>query len=216
MYPLSVNSRYFSILRASATVAVVPGLHKEPWFRRLGQRSNLWIELQGSNGMRSNFMVFIVWLGCFAPFAKWQHWGMAIWHVAPLRFAPVFRALGVCEHIWLRCKNFDPSCFDPIQKIWYVDLRTNSVFRSRSFDLFPPTRLYRQPAVPENFLCLLYSASLQENYQIKRKLKDQWYLIEEKSVSLHVFKSRLKIHLEKDSNAVPIQVASTWREFCFK
>ena len=25
---------------------------------------------------------------------------MAIWHVAPLRFAPAFRALGVCEHIW--------------------------------------------------------------------------------------------------------------------
>ena len=23
---------------------------------------------------------------------------------------------GVCEHIWLRYKNFDPSCFDPIQK----------------------------------------------------------------------------------------------------
>ena len=38
---------------------------------------------------------------------------MAIWHVAPLRFAPAFRALGVCEHIWLR---YDPSCFDPIQK----------------------------------------------------------------------------------------------------
>ena len=33
-----------------------------------------------------------------------------------LRFAPAFRALGVCEHIWLRYKNFDPSCFDPIQK----------------------------------------------------------------------------------------------------
>ena len=32
-----------------------------------------------------------------------------------LRFAPAFRALGVCEHIWLRYKNFDPSCFDPIQ-----------------------------------------------------------------------------------------------------
>ena len=65
---------------------------------------------------------------------------MAKWHVAPLRFAPAFRALGVCEHIWLRYKNFDPSCFDPIQKIWYVDLRTNSDFRSRSFDLLPPTR----------------------------------------------------------------------------
>ena len=57
-----------------------------------------------------------------------------------LRFAPAIRALGVCEHIWLRYKNFDPSCFDPIQKIWYVDLRTNSDFRSRSFDLLPPTR----------------------------------------------------------------------------
>ena len=41
---------------------------------------------------------------------------MAIWHVALLRFAHAFRALGVCEHIWLRYKNFDPSCFDPIQK----------------------------------------------------------------------------------------------------
>ena len=29
----------------------------------------------------------------------------------------------------------------------------------------------------------------------------------------HVFKSRSKIHLEKESNAVPIQVASTWRDF---
>ena len=44
--------------------------------------------------------IFVVWLGRFAPFAKSKHWGMAIWHVAPLRFAPAFRALGVCEHIW--------------------------------------------------------------------------------------------------------------------
>ena len=36
------------------------------------------------------------------------------------------------------------------------------------------------------------------------------------NVNLHVFKSRLKIHLEKDSNTVPIQVASTWPEFRFK
>ena len=34
------------------------------------QRSNLLIELQGSNGMRSIFIVFVVWLGRFAPFAK--------------------------------------------------------------------------------------------------------------------------------------------------
>ena len=33
-------------------------------------RSNLLIELQGSNGMWSNFIVFVVWLGRFAPFAK--------------------------------------------------------------------------------------------------------------------------------------------------
>ena len=36
------------------------------------------------------------------------------------------------------------------------------------------------------------------------------------SVSLHVFESRLKIYLEKESNAVPIQVASNWRDLCFK
>ena len=36
------------------------------------------------------------------------------------------------------------------------------------------------------------------------------------SVSLNVFKSRLKIHLEKESNAIPIQIASTWRDFRFK
>ena len=36
------------------------------------------------------------------------------------------------------------------------------------------------------------------------------------SVSLHVLKSLLKIHLDKESNAVPIQVASTWRDFRFK
>ena len=41
---------------------------------------------------------------------------MAIWHVAQLRFDPAFWALGVCEHIWLRYKHFDPSFFDPIQK----------------------------------------------------------------------------------------------------
>ena len=27
---------------------------------------------------------------------------MAIWHVAPLCFAPAFTALGVCEYSWLR------------------------------------------------------------------------------------------------------------------
>ena len=64
---------------------------------------------------------------------------MAIQHVAPFRFAPAFRALGVFEHIWLRYKIFDPSCFDPIQNFGTVDLRTDSDFRSRSFDLFPPT-----------------------------------------------------------------------------
>ena len=35
-------------------------------------------------------------------------------------------------------------------------------------------------------------------------------------VRLHVFKSRIKIHLEKESNAVPIQEASTWRDFRFE
>ena len=38
MYPLSFNSRY-SILCASASEAMVAGLHKEPQFRRLGARA---------------------------------------------------------------------------------------------------------------------------------------------------------------------------------
>ena len=43
MYPVSINSWYFCFLRAPASVAVVPGLHKEPWLRRLGAKSSqLW------------------------------------------------------------------------------------------------------------------------------------------------------------------------------
>ena len=38
------------------------------WSKR--QRFNLLIEFQGSNGMRSNFIVFVVWVGHFASFAK--------------------------------------------------------------------------------------------------------------------------------------------------
>ena len=40
------------------------------FFWSKGQRSDLLIKLQGSNGMRLNFIVFVVWLGRFAPFAK--------------------------------------------------------------------------------------------------------------------------------------------------
>ena len=35
---------------------------------------------------------------------------MAIGHVAPLRFAPAFRALGVCEHIQ---RDFWATLFSP-------------------------------------------------------------------------------------------------------
>ena len=38
---------------------------------------------------------------------------MAKWHVAPLRLAPAFRALGVCKHSWLRYNNYsDRICRD--------------------------------------------------------------------------------------------------------
>ena len=60
-------------------------------------------------------------------------------HIAR-RFAPAFRALGVCEHIWLLYNNFDPNCFDPIQKFgmstWGLTL---------IFDLVPST--YFRPPV---------------------------------------------------------------------
>ena len=50
---------------------------------------------------------------------------MAIWHVAPLRFAPVFRALGVCEHIWLRYRNFE--CSNLIGRNQFIPLRHTMV-----------------------------------------------------------------------------------------
>ena len=50
---------------------------KVEFFWSKGQRSNLLIELQGSNGMRSNFIVFVVWLGRFAPLATLRHGHMA-------------------------------------------------------------------------------------------------------------------------------------------
>ena len=43
---------------------------------------------------------------------------MAIWHVAPLRFIPEFRALGLCEHSRQRYNNnSDKICRDHTYKI---------------------------------------------------------------------------------------------------
>ena len=49
---------------------ILGGCKQVEFFWSKGQMSNLLIELQGSNGMRSNFIVFVVWLCCFAPFAS--------------------------------------------------------------------------------------------------------------------------------------------------
>ena len=46
---------------------------------------------------------------------------MAIWHVAPLRFVSAFRALGVCEHSWLRYRNFE--CSNLIGRNQFIPLR---------------------------------------------------------------------------------------------
>ena len=40
-----------------------------------------------------------------SPSSNIEAW--PIWHVAPRRFAPAFRALGVCEHSWLRYNNLE-------------------------------------------------------------------------------------------------------------
>ena len=49
--------------------------------------------------------IIAVWLGRFAPFAKLQHWDMAIWHVDPLRFAPAIRDTSSSDHSWIRYNN---------------------------------------------------------------------------------------------------------------
>ena len=61
---------------------------------------------------------------------------MAIWHVAPLRFAPAFRALGVCEHchcplaVWIVIADewgsegaMDAACDSP-HGISFTNLKT--------------------------------------------------------------------------------------------
>ena len=88
-----------------------------------------------------------------------------------LRFASAFRALGVCEHIWLRYKNFDPSCFDPVQKFGIVDLRTNSNFRSRSFDLFPPTLMVTPSGRLASVRYSQRGSSIGPNVCFKRELR---------------------------------------------
>ena len=76
MYPLSINSRYFSILRYSASVAVVPGLHEEPSFRRLGARASTTIT------SHSNCLPFsqgiMVTLSGRLPFVRYSPRGSSI------------------------------------------------------------------------------------------------------------------------------------------
>ena len=39
---------------------------------------------------------------------------MTIWHVAPLRVAPAFRELGVCEHFWpFSLRNISATLLSP-------------------------------------------------------------------------------------------------------
>ena len=57
--------------------------------------------------------IFVVLLGRFGTFAKLLDWGVAIWHIAPLRFAPAISALAEREHRWLRYNNIS-------YKIWHA------------------------------------------------------------------------------------------------
>ena len=75
----SPRTNFFNILCRYSAIAVLDiftgdfqegGCKYFEFFRSKGQRSNLLIELLGSNGMLSTFIVFVVWLGRFAPFAK--------------------------------------------------------------------------------------------------------------------------------------------------
>ena len=67
---LSTASKTWVFMCKAQYHGKVGGCKQVEFFWSKGQRSNLLIELLGSNGMRSNFIVFVVRLGRFAPFAK--------------------------------------------------------------------------------------------------------------------------------------------------
>ena len=79
--------------------------------------------------------IFVVRLRSLRQVAILRHGHLA------RRFAPAFRALGVCEHIWLRYKNFDPSCFDPIQKFGMSTWGLTLIFDSVPSTYFRPPSL---------------------------------------------------------------------------
>ena len=81
-----------------------------------------------------------------------------------LRFAPAFRALGVCEHIWLRYKNFDPSCFDPIKKFGWSTWGPTPIF-------YPVPSTYFRPPGKKVFILGLVAPE-GRNFQFSAILSD--------------------------------------------
>ena len=137
---------------------------------------------------------------------------MVKWHVAPLRFAPAFRALGVCEHIWLQYKNFDPSCFDPIQRFgmstWGLTL---------IFDPVPST--YFRPHSSFQFLLPKFQlnnfsdlGSKWESRENARNLRIRFYMLAGRVRTLRVPTRRLGAltrGISCDEKKSPLETIST-------
>ena len=102
--PLAQSLLAFSFRRVNGLEV----LKQMTW--KLGQvqsnSSKVYKRNKNKQKMSEKFIKFVKCLRRFASFVKKQQCSVCIWHVAPLRFAPAFRALGVCEHSWLRFKQF--------------------------------------------------------------------------------------------------------------
>ena len=117
-------------------------LHARP------RRRNDQLPLRSLRDLRSRYV--------FAPVRprlarwRWEHkqpkgpWGTrGNGDISETRFTLFQKILSAALRFVSQKSKFRSELFRSHSKGWYVDSRTNSDFRSRSFDLFPPTRFYR-------------------------------------------------------------------------
>ena len=124
-----------------------------------------------------------------------------------------FRAQGVLEHIWLRYKNFDPSCFDPLQKVGMSFLRPISAHPCKKCPLRIHSVVWRKK---KKKTCHCYSrAHFDKMRRLKRQPTKYSYEMRFTGVDLNITTTMSK----KGRMMFDIKTARTEKaraEFCFR
>ena len=123
---------------------------------------------------------------------------MVKWHIAPLRFAPAFRALGVCEHSWLRYNSklyninctkcrasflYEMSGFVFVRNVRFrfcTKCLVSLLYEMSGFGFCTRSRVYEMPYVrivvppvqwyPVNFCKLIFKVEIPKQQNIKWNL----------------------------------------------